>query len=116
MGDEILLQITQIGKECKQPCAIGQQVGECVMPTEGIFARVIKGGKLKIGDKIEIFGTINNKNHISAEKVLITPRWKYDLIFIRSLPAIPFALFLFFRTWKFNRSSFRFERRKKRDA
>ncbi|HTX61233.1 MAG TPA: MOSC domain-containing protein, partial [Methanobacterium sp.] len=50
MGVDVLLQVTQIGKECQQPCAIGQQVGECVMPTEGIFARVLKGGKVKIGD------------------------------------------------------------------
>lgn len=54
LGDEVLLQITQIGKECHQPCLIGQQAGECVMPTEGIFARVLKGGKVKIGDKIGI--------------------------------------------------------------
>ena len=54
MGVDVLLQVTQIGKECQQPCAIGQQVGECVMPTEGIFARVLKGGKVKIGDEIKI--------------------------------------------------------------
>ncbi len=53
IGDNVLLQVTQIGKECHQPCAIGQQVGECIMPTEGIFARVLKGGEVKIGDKIE---------------------------------------------------------------
>jgi MOSC domain-containing protein YiiM len=54
LGDDIVLQITQFGKKCHNPCAIGQQVGECVMPTEGVFARVLKGGMVKIGDKIKI--------------------------------------------------------------
>ena len=47
-GDAIL-EVTQIGKECHTHCAIYEQVGECVMPVEGIFARVVKGGKLKAG-------------------------------------------------------------------
>lgn len=54
VGDDVLLQITQIGKVCHEPCAIGREVGTCVMPTEGIFARVLRGGKIKIGDKIKI--------------------------------------------------------------
>lgn len=54
VAGEVILQVTQIGKECIQPCVIGQQVGKCVMPTEGIFARVLNGGKVKVGDKIEI--------------------------------------------------------------
>jgi len=51
IGDTIL-QVTQIGKVCHNPCAIGQQVGDCIMPREGIFARVITGGEIKIGDEI----------------------------------------------------------------
>ncbi len=47
-------EVTQIGKECHHGCAIKQQVGHCIMPTEGIFTKVIKGGKLKAGDTIEI--------------------------------------------------------------
>ena len=43
---ECLLEVTQIGKECHQHCAIYHQVGDCVMPREGIFARVIKGGQI----------------------------------------------------------------------
>ncbi|MGM0603438.1 MAG: MOSC domain-containing protein [Bacillota bacterium] len=54
ISEEILLEITQIGKECHQGCEIMQEIGDCVMPREGIFARVIKGGKVKPGDKIEI--------------------------------------------------------------
>jgi MOSC domain-containing protein YiiM len=52
IGDTIL-QVTQIGKVCHNPCAIGQQVGDCIMPREGIFARVITGGEIKIGDEIK---------------------------------------------------------------
>jgi MOSC domain-containing protein YiiM len=49
---EICLEITQIGKECHQRCAIYEQAGDCVMPKEGIFARVISGGVLRSGDSI----------------------------------------------------------------
>jgi len=48
------LEITQIGKECHARCAIYHQVGDCVMPREGVFARVIKGGELKVGDGVEV--------------------------------------------------------------
>jgi MOSC domain-containing protein YiiM len=54
IGDSIVLQITQIGKECHAGCAIQKQVGKCIMPKEGVFARVIKGGRVKEGDSIEI--------------------------------------------------------------
>lgn len=54
VGDEVLLEVTQIGKECLKPCAIYYQAGDCVMPKEGIFARVLKGGKLEVGDTIEV--------------------------------------------------------------
>ena len=51
---ETIQEVSQIGKECHTGCAIKQQVGKCVMPTEGIFTIVIKGGKVKKGDVIEI--------------------------------------------------------------
>ncbi len=47
LGEEAILEVTQIGKECHDRCAIYHQVGDCVMPREGIFARVIKGGVIK---------------------------------------------------------------------
>lgn len=56
IGKEVVLEITQIGKECHSGCAIFQQVGKCVMPEEGIFARVIRGGTVKAGDEIRIEG------------------------------------------------------------
>lgn len=51
---ECVLEITQIGKECHEGCAIQKLVGKCVMPREGIFARVIKGGKVFEGDGIDV--------------------------------------------------------------
>ena len=54
---EVLLEVTQIGKECHDKCAIYYQVGECIMPKNGIFTRVLKGGKVKVGDKCELVDT-----------------------------------------------------------
>ncbi|WGS66095.1 MOSC domain-containing protein [Marinitoga aeolica] len=51
IGDT-LLEITQIGKECHTSCAISQTIGKCVMPLEGIFLKVLKGGEIKVGDKV----------------------------------------------------------------
>ncbi len=53
IGDSIQ-EVTQIGKECHHGCAIKTVVGDCVMPREGIFTKVIKSGKVKVGDSIEI--------------------------------------------------------------
>jgi MOSC domain-containing protein YiiM len=50
---ETLLEITQIGKECHTRCAIYHQVGDCVMPKEGVFAKVINDGVVAAGDSIE---------------------------------------------------------------
>ena len=57
VGDDVLLEVTQIGKECHDKCAIYYQVGECIMPKNGIFTRVLKGGKVKVGDKCELVDT-----------------------------------------------------------
>jgi MOSC domain-containing protein YiiM len=54
VGQEVLLEVSQIGKECHTRCAIFQQVGTCIMPLEGVFARVIRGGVVKPGDSIEV--------------------------------------------------------------
>ncbi|HJV33863.1 MOSC domain-containing protein [Geomonas sp.] len=51
---ETLLEVTQIGKECHTRCAIFYQAGDCVMPKEGIFAKVITGGVIRPGDEIEV--------------------------------------------------------------
>ncbi len=49
-----LCEVTQIGKECHADCAIRQQAGDCVMPREGIFARVLEAGTAKAGDIVEV--------------------------------------------------------------
>ena len=54
VGDEVVLEVTQIGKECVNRCAIYYAAGDCIMPREGIFARVIAGGTVKPGDDIEV--------------------------------------------------------------
>lgn len=54
IGNQVILEITQIGKECHQGCAIREKAGDCVMPREGVFARVIEGGTVSVGDAIKI--------------------------------------------------------------
>lgn len=53
---ETIQEVTQIGKECHahKGCAVAQKVGKCIMPTQGIFTKIIEGGLVKIGDEIEI--------------------------------------------------------------
>ena len=58
LGKEAILEITQIGKECHSKCAIFFKVGDCVMPREGIFAKVIKGGSIAAGNAIEIIQSL----------------------------------------------------------
>jgi len=52
IGKEIEVEVSQIGKECHTRCAIYYQAGDCVMPKEGIFVRVLRGGRLRKGDEI----------------------------------------------------------------
>ena len=54
VGQDVILEVTQIGKECHDRCAIFKQVGTCVMPTEGVFTRVLKGGTVKAGDELRV--------------------------------------------------------------
>ena len=54
VGDTVELEITQIGKTCHKGCAIRELVGDCVMPREGVFARVLQEGVVKPGDVIEV--------------------------------------------------------------
>ena len=54
LGTDVELEITQLGKECHSRCEIFEQIGDCIMPREGIFARVLKGGSISVSDTIEI--------------------------------------------------------------
>ncbi|MBT9136477.1 MAG: Molybdopterin adenylyltransferase [Firmicutes bacterium] len=55
LGDGAMLEITQLGKECHERCAIYYQAGDCVMPREGVFARVLRGGQVKAGDEVLVW-------------------------------------------------------------
>lgn len=66
LGSEALVEITQIGKKCHNRCEIFHQVGDCVMPREGVFVRILKGGTIKNGDKIVVLlkvKTLINSTH-----------------------------------------------------
>lgn len=52
--NDVVLEITQIGKQCHSECEIFHQVGDCIMPREGVFAKVIHGGVIKVGDTLEV--------------------------------------------------------------
>lgn len=54
VGDEVKLEISQIGKECHAECAIFKHVGKCIMPKEGVFTTVIHGGSVSVGDDIGV--------------------------------------------------------------
>jgi len=53
IGKTAVLKISKIGKECHKHCAIYHQVGDCIMPREGIFGEVIVGGEISVGDRVE---------------------------------------------------------------
>jgi len=58
IGRKVILEISQLGKECHIGCDIYRQIGKCIMPKEGVFARVIQGGLVKRGDKIRVLENI----------------------------------------------------------
>ena len=62
LGKDALVRVTQIGKECHDRCNIYYQVGDCIMPREGIFAEVLKSGEIKVDDEIEF---LNDKGSSS---------------------------------------------------
>jgi MOSC domain-containing protein YiiM len=61
IGNNIEVEVSQIGKECHTRCAIYYLAGDCVMPKEGIFVKVLKGGKVREGDEITV--------HVKEEEV-----------------------------------------------
>lgn len=52
--NDVVLEMTQIGKECHTHCRIYQKMGECIMPTQGVFAQVVRGGTISVGDEMRI--------------------------------------------------------------
>ncbi|MDO8587310.1 MAG: molybdopterin-binding protein [Armatimonadota bacterium] len=53
VGSDAIVQISDIGKVCNTPCSIGQRLGDCIMPREGVFAKVMRGGRISVGDRVE---------------------------------------------------------------
>jgi MOSC domain-containing protein YiiM len=68
VGDSALVEITQIGKECHNRCAIYYMAGDCIMPREGIFARVLEGGKIRCGDPVTILDQPGSREGGQAEE------------------------------------------------
>lgn len=54
IGSDVILEVTQLGKECHEACEIGRSTGACIMPVEGVFVRVLSGGSARPGDNISI--------------------------------------------------------------
>ena len=54
LGDTALVEITQIGKECHKKCAIFYRTGDCIMPKEGVFAKILTGGTIRVGDAVTL--------------------------------------------------------------
>ena len=73
VGERVRVKITQIGKSCHNPCAIGQRTGECIMPTEGIFAVVLKDGTVRAGEAIQI-ETLVSRQMIQAAVITVSDR------------------------------------------
>ncbi len=64
--NDVILEVTQIGKECHTRCAIYHQVGQCAMPEEGVFARVLQGGVVRPGDTLKVIETDESQKHGSG--------------------------------------------------
>jgi molybdopterin adenylyltransferase len=83
MNYDVELEVTQIGKKCHNTCAIGKQIGNCIMPLEGIFCRVIKGGELKPGAVLHYIPRV-----ISVQIITMSDRASKGIYEDRSGPMI----------------------------
>lgn len=59
IGEDAILEITNKGKECHARCNIYYEAGDCIMPKEGVFAKVVKGGKIRVGEEICVVNKVN---------------------------------------------------------
>ena len=66
IGDDVLLELTQIGKECHSHCAIYRTMGDCIMPREGVFAKVVTGGQIHVGDEVTLIPADPNRPFTAA--------------------------------------------------
>lgn len=69
VGESAIVEVTQIGKTCHRKCAIYYQAGDCIMPREGVFAQVLEGGTIRVGDELEfvsIPSAVEDPTHAGA--------------------------------------------------
>ena len=82
-------------------------------PPLTINIKNISNSTIEKGDLIDVEGIITGKNQITATQLWINEPWKDNLLYVRSLVAVPFVIYLFFTTWRLNTQTWRFERRKR---
>ena len=66
LGADCEVEITQLGKACHGQCWVRREVGDCVMPREGVFAKVTKAGRIKVGDAVEALNSDDQSGHIDG--------------------------------------------------
>ena len=66
LGSEAEIEITQFGKQCHSRCAILEQIGDCIMPREGVFGKITKSGGIKVGDTIEVLNSNDQSRHTDS--------------------------------------------------
>jgi len=71
---EAILEMTMIGKECHSPCHIHQRMGDCIMPREGVFARVIHGGLISVGDEVKVHQMAGGQGALRAAVITVSDR------------------------------------------
>ncbi len=64
--NDVILEMTQIGKECHTHCQIYHKMGECIMPVQGVFARVVKGGTISVGDEMKIIDRADTRYTVAV--------------------------------------------------
>jgi MOSC domain-containing protein YiiM len=64
---DVVLEMTQIGKECHNHCAIYEKMGDCIMPREGVFARVVQGGVISVGDEMYVEPNLADNKEKNSE-------------------------------------------------
>ncbi len=76
LGEEVVVSITQIGKVCHAPCRIYELTGDCIMPRRGLFARVQRGGRLRVGDAVEVLELVGRELFQVVVLTVSDRRWR----------------------------------------